>query len=1113
MTSFYSALIRNLGRLFVLTSILSAHIHAQSNDNSSQLTPIASILTDDGSLRASGSGSFDPAGYQMVTGANGAPRFVGPDTSTGCADGWDTSFSINGTNGPVRAIATDGLGNIYIGGRFTVVNNIFAKGIAKWDGANWSALGDGVGDAFGGAIYSIAISGTDIYVGGSFASAGDVQARNVAKWNGSSWSALGNGLGGGTHFVQAVAIYKGDVYFGGNFSINGGSPANGIVRWDGSAYSSVGAFLGQVKALAVSGGALYAGGIVAPSAGSNFGIMKWDGTAWSTLGTSNNTSINAIAFSGTDLYVVGSRIVLPGQNDSQVAKFDGTTWTRMASFTDGILNAVAVHDGDVFVGGYLPFPNNVFNNIAKWNGTAFTGVGGGVTGGTSLSERVTALGGIGDTLFVGGNFATAGGLGARNIAKVTAAGTWSAFNGTGIDSAAAAIAVSGTDVFVGGGFNSTGETVANKIAKWNSVSNTWSPLGAGLSGASNANRSISAIAVAGGKVYAGGDFTSIGGVAASRIAVWNGTNWAPLGTGVDDRVTVIVARGDDVYVGGSFQTAGGAPATRLAKWNGTSWESFPAAPIPNTVSGITFMGDDMYVGAGSTTADNPNYLLKYDGTSWTGIFHGAGGHGVTSIAISGNDIYASGGFQSIGGVSAQRVAKWNGTAWSALGSGLPGNSSIVRLAMSGNDLIAVGDFTTAGGNPANRAARWNGSEWIPLGNGLNGTPSNVIAAGGNIYVGGEFTTAGCNLSPFFARWRETVWTGSTNTDWHTAANWGSGAVPASNSSISIVSSDSSIVSADVTLSDLIVANGRTLTIGAGRTLTVSGTLDLGNGTITGAGTLIVNGGLQLNGNISGLAGVVVNGDLYLGGGTTSEGVPVSVTSCRANAVSGGSTTSYISGSFTRCVDGAGTFRFPVGVGGVYAPIDVSGITGSGTLTVTARSGQYSGAAVGLPANRLARYWDLANSGMAQANFFIRYADQDVIGIEGRYRGYTIDAGTAQLVPTVLDRNANTATITGATSFSAITLAEGPATFETLNGRVRSASGRGAAYVLVSLTDGEGNVRYGVSNPNGYYRINNVETWKTYTVRLQAKRFTFAQPERIVEFIENAPAVNFTSTDH
>lgn len=521
----------------------------------------------------------------------------------------------------------------------------------------------------------------------------------------------------------------------------------------------------------------------------------------------------------------------------------------------------------------------------------------------------------------------------------------------------------------------------------------------------------------------------------------------------------------------------------------------------------------MYVGSTTTTVDNPNYLLKYDGTTWSGIFNGAGGHGVTSIAISGNDIYASGGFQSIGGVSAQRVAKWNGTAWSALGSGLPGNSSLVHLAMSGTELIAVGDFTTAGGNPANRAARWTGSEWIPLGNGLNGAASDVFVAGGNIYAGGDFSTAGCNASPFFARWRETVWTGSTNSDWHTITNWDSGAVPAANSSISIVAGDSSIVSADVTVSDLIIANGRTLNIGSGRTLTVTGDLDLSNGIVTGAGTLIVNGGLHLNGSISGLAGVVVNSDLYLSGGTISGAVPVSVTSCRAGAVSGGSTTSHIAGSLTRCVNGSGTFRFPLGVGGVYAPIDVSGIAGSGTLTVNARSGQYSGAAVGLPANRLARYWDLANSGITQANFFIRYTDQEIVGIEGRYRGYTIDSGTAQLVPTVLDRNANTATITGATSFSAITLAEGPATFETLNGRIRTSSGRGAAYVLVSLTDGDGNVRYGVSNPNGYYRINDVETWKTYTVRLQAKRFTFPQPERMVEFVENAPAVNFISTDN
>jgi hypothetical protein len=82
-------------------------------------------------------------------------------------------------------------------------------------------------------------------------------------------------------------------------------------------------------------------------------------------------------------------------------------------------------------------------------------------------------------------------------------------------------------------------------------------------------------------LYAGGTFTSIGGVPAKDIAKWQEGAWTSLGTGIfgpSGGVVYALASHDDrsgqaLYVGGSFTTAGGLPASAIAKWQGGEWTS------------------------------------------------------------------------------------------------------------------------------------------------------------------------------------------------------------------------------------------------------------------------------------------------------------------------------------------------------------------------------------------------------------------------------------------------------------------------------------------------------------------------------------------------------------
>jgi hypothetical protein len=152
-----------------------------------------------------------------------------------------------------------------------------------------------------------------------------------------------------------------------------------------------------------------------------------------------------------------------------------------------------------------------------------------------------------------------------------------------------------------------------------------------------------------------------------------------------------------------------------------------------------------------------NHVAKWDGTAWSAL--GAGmDNDVQALALDGDgNLYGGGQFTTAGGIPASRIAKWDGTAWSALGAGM--DSSVLALALDGEgNLYAGGYFTSAGGTPANNIAKWDGTAWSALGAGMDGSVlALALDGGGNLYSGGEFTTAGDMPANHIARWDGTAW--------------------------------------------------------------------------------------------------------------------------------------------------------------------------------------------------------------------------------------------------------------------------------------------------------------------------------------------------------------------
>ncbi len=295
---------------------------------------------------------------------------------------------------------------------------------------------------------------------------------------------------------------------------------------------------------------------------------------------------------------------------------------------------------------------------------------------------------------------------------------WTSLGGAnGANDIIRAVAVdgSGTDnIYIGGEFATAGGVAANYIAKWNG--SAWSALGSGM------NDSVNALAVDGnGDLYAGGFFTTAGGVAnTSRIAKWNGSVHH---RGRSGKHQLHREMGWQRVVGPRL----GHEQQRPGAGGGRHWQSLrrgrlhhgrrsggqphremerqrPGRPsssgMNNTVLALAVDGTgDLYAGGFFTAAGAVAAIriAKWNGNAWSALGSGMNDT-VNALAVDGNgDLYAGGFFTTAGGVPANHIAKWNGSAWSALGSGL--NSIVRALAVDGTDNLYAGDSSP-------RRAQW-----------------------------------------------------------------------------------------------------------------------------------------------------------------------------------------------------------------------------------------------------------------------------------------------------------------------------------------------------------------------------------------------------------------------
>lgn len=348
------------------------------------------------------------------------------------------------------------------------------------------------------------------------------------------------------------------------------------------------------------------------------------------------------------------------------------------------------------------------------------------------------------------------------------------FGPSGADGLVLGMAASGSNVYLTGSFTSAGESGSIGIVKWDGTH--WSGLGSGFAWGSGPLGY--AVATHGSEVYVGGVFiTNIDGVAVRNLGKWDGARWSEVGGGINGLVSSLLFKGNDLYVAGIFNQAGSANATNIARWDGTNWYALGNGvygatngyPAPYVFSMALDGNGDLIAGGNFLSAGDVqvNNVARWDGSQWhalgSGVYNGGPGQAVSSVAALGNDVYVAGLFKSASGVNATNIARWDGTQWHSMGAGPYGTNT--ALAFVGTTLYTAGNFTNIGGVAARHVARWNGSSWEALAPGTAGeilTKVSCLGTDGiNLYAGGDFIQAGTAGTLAIAKWDGAQWSALT----------------------------------------------------------------------------------------------------------------------------------------------------------------------------------------------------------------------------------------------------------------------------------------------------------------------------------------------------------------
>jgi hypothetical protein len=604
-----------------------------------------------------------------------------------------------------------------------------------------------------------------IVIAGRFSRVGTVPANNIAQWDGTNWIPLGKGIEWG--YINSLAIHQGDLVVAGKFSFAGGILARSIARWNGSQWSAFGGGFHDantnprevlcvasrqdtlIAAVDLSYEHYYGDPFPVPFAAL---IDYWNGNQWVDLGPGSNGPVRSLAFHDGALFAGGAFDSLGSGPAAGIARWDGTSWSEVGGGlgTGGrSVEALIEYSGKLIAGGGFDSAGGIsVSNIAAWDGIEWSTLG-------TPPAQVGSLAVQGDTLVAG----------CMNAVARWDGQTWVPA-ATGLVGTPTGLVPQGEDLFLAGTIEATnpGEDTPTALSVVRLSDGTWHSLLTvsegmqGLTGSGGESAVVNSMTTYRNRVIAAGSFRFAGAppgwTRLAGLAEWTGTHWAPfpLPPGLDT-VCFLLVKADTLYLAGTLQ---GSPVTPspVFKYDGTQWTPLGNQPS-SFVWAMTLVSGDLYA-----VMYEPPYTIpsvrRWTGSTWEtiGVPSGPDIPFIATLAEYQGNLVAAGRFSSIDGAPAANIAVWDKTHWQEFGLGLPSPSNfpeaILRfVAASDGHLVAAGDHIPG-------VVRWSGSAWEQVGE-LHGPVYALQEAGGQLFASGYFTTPDFTRTYYLTRWHEDTW--------------------------------------------------------------------------------------------------------------------------------------------------------------------------------------------------------------------------------------------------------------------------------------------------------------------------------------------------------------------